>query len=251
MRPILLTVFFLFLVGCTDIDETLPKNDKELLIGAPSNLIFAFEEIGINFENIHDTKITFSFGSSGQIADQIEHGAPFDIFASANESFVDQLIDSNRLDGETKMIYGIGRIGISSNLPIKTLDELLSDEITKIAIANPEHAPYGKAAKEALISVGIWDEIKDKLVYSRNISEALTMLETKNVDASIIALSLKSEDFHFSIIDDSLHTPLRQSIAVNEDSPNKELATAFIDYLQSTEGKEILEKYGFVVPEGE
>lgn len=251
MKYYIMSIILLMLVACGGENSTVNDTENELLIAAPANLLFAFEEVGKNFEEQYDTKITFSFGASGQLADQMEHGAPFDIFASADENYVDKLIELGNLDPVTKRIYGIGRIGISSLIPIETLEELLLPEIKKIAIANPDHAPYGIAAKEALQSIGIWDELKDKLIYSRNISEALTMLETQNVEASIIALSLKKEDYHFSLIDDSLHSPLKQAIAINQDSQNHEVAITFIEYLGSAKGKEILEKYGFVVSEGE
>jgi molybdate transport system substrate-binding protein len=228
---------------------------RELNIAAASDLALAFNEIGKLFEEETNSKVTFSFGSTGQLADQIEHGAPFDVFAAANINFVDQLREKNLIIPETQTTYAFGRIGLAtlndSPLSIKNLEDLLKSEVKKVAIANPDHAPYGLAAKQALETAGLWDELESKLVFGRNISDTLTFIETGNVEAGIIALSLyKEEEVNFQLIDDAMHAPLEQSIAVIKRTNQDELARQFINFIRGPIGKPIMESYGFIVPEG-
>ncbi|RSD29102.1 molybdate ABC transporter substrate-binding protein [Mesobacillus subterraneus] len=240
--------------GCSknDANETQPA---EIKIAAASDLAVAFKDIGPLFEKETGAKVTFSFGSSGQLADQIENGAPFDIFAAANISFVDQLKEKDLIIPESQTTYAFGRIGISTlakrPLLVETLDDLQKPEVKKIAIANPEHAPYGLAAKQALEAAGIWDQIEGKLVYGRNISDTLTFIETGNAEAGIIALSLhREDDLNFHLIDDNMHEPLEQSIAVIKRTKQEKLAKDFIDFIKGPTGKPIMESYGFTIPEG-
>lgn len=241
---------FLILTGCTNQDNA----DTEIKIAAASDLTLAFTEVGKLFEEQSGAKITFSFGSTGQLADQIENGAPFDIFAAANIKFVDQLREKNMIIPETQTTYAFGRIGVATRLDqsvtIETVQDLLKPEVKKIAIANPDHAPYGLAAKQALESAGLWEQLEGKLVYGRNISDTLSFIETGNVEAGIIALSLyNEEEVNFHLIDDNMHLPLEQSIAVISGTKREKLAKDFIAFIKGPIGKPIMESYGFIVPE--
>ncbi|MFA9560645.1 molybdate ABC transporter substrate-binding protein [Evansella sp. AB-rgal1] len=249
------TFFVVFLVGGCSSKESLENNKVEINVAAASDLTLAFTEIGKLFEQETGAKVTFSFGSTGQLADQIENGAPYDIFAAANVKFVDQLREKNLIIPETQTTYAFGRIGIStlpdSTLSIETIEDLVKPEVRKIAIANPAHAPYGLAAKQALETAGIWDQVEEKLVYGRNISDTLTFIETGNAEAGIIALSLYREDeVDFHLIDEEMHAPLEQSIAVINRTSEEEVAKEFLNYIKGTIGKSIMESYGFIVPEG-
>ncbi|MFC0471614.1 molybdate ABC transporter substrate-binding protein [Halalkalibacter kiskunsagensis] len=229
------------------------ESEQELLVAAASDLTLAFTEIGPLFEEETGSTLTFSFGSTGQLADQIENGAPFDVFAAANISFVDNLREKEFIFADSQTTYAFGRVGIatlpSSSHTVTTLENLLHRDIKKIAIANPDHAPYGLAAKQALQSAGIWDKIEEKLVFGRNISDTLSYIETGNVEAGIIALSLYKEgDVVFNLIEDDLHEPLEQSIAVVKRTSQEELSREFIDFLSGPIGKPIMESYGFIVP---
>ena len=144
----------------------------------------------------------------------------------------------------------LGRIGLvvqtNSQLEVKELEDLLKSEIKKIAIANPDHAPYGLAAKQALESTGLWDKIKDKLVYGKNVSDTMTLVTTGNAEAGIIALSLKDDSkVSFSLLDDALHKPLRQAMGIIKTTKNEDLSQKFVEYVNSSEGREIMTKYGF------
>ncbi|WNF37420.1 molybdate ABC transporter substrate-binding protein [Bacillaceae bacterium IKA-2] len=244
--------FSLIVVGCSNSkSETVEK--IELTIAAASDLTHAFSEIGKLFENETSTKVTFSFGSTGQLADQIENGAPFDVFASANKSFIEQLDKKNLLLSDTNTLYALGRIGIAtkadSALTIETIDDLLKPEVVKIAIASPDHAPYGLASKQALETAGVWGEIESKLVFGRNISDTLTYIETGNAEVAIIALSLVKEDeVSFTLIDEKMHAPLEQMIAVVERTNHQQQSKEFIEFIRGPIGKPVMESYGFVVP---
>jgi molybdate transport system substrate-binding protein len=130
------------------------------------------------------------------------------------------------------------------------MEDLLKDDVKKIAIANPEHAPYGLAAKQALETAGLWDKLESKMVYGKNISETLSFITTGNADAGFIALSLNDEStLNFNLIDGSMHEPLRQSMAIIKNSKEEALGRKFVEYVNSKEGKEIMSKYGFITPE--
>ena len=226
---------------------------ETLTVAAAADLAVAFKELGQNFEKATGSKVEFSFGSTGMLAQQIENGAPFDIFAAANVSFVEGLKSKGKVIADTQKLYARGRIGLttlaSSPLAVKELADLTKPEIKKIAIANPEHAPYGLAAKQALEKAGVWDKIQDKLVYGKNIQDTLTLIQTGNAEAGIIALSLvKQGEVNFSLIDGELHKPLDQAMAVISGTKHEALARKFVDYVNNSEGRAIMKKYGFVLP---
>ena len=128
-----------------------------------------------------------------------------ELFASADEKVIEDLISKDKIISDSKQLYAIGRIGLAtavkSSIQVKELNDLLKPEVKKIAIANPEHAPYGLAAKQALESAGIWDKVKDKMVYGKNIQDTLTLITTGNADAGFIALSIYKKDYSiFSLV---------------------------------------------------
>ncbi|MFV8827764.1 molybdate ABC transporter substrate-binding protein [Alkalihalobacterium sp. APHAB7] len=253
---ILPIIIFISIINsaCGTSDKNGDEKSIELKVAAASDLTLAFTEVGQLFEEETGGTVTFSFGSTGQLADQIENGAPFDIFAAANIHFVDQLNEKELIIPDTQTTYAFGRIGIATlpdqTISIETLDDLLKEEVRKVAIANPDHAPYGLAAKQALEEADLWEGLQGKLVYGRNISDTLAYIETGNVEAGIIALSLyKDDEVDFHIINDDMHAPLEQSIAVINRTTEEELAREFIQFIMGPIGKPIMERYGFVVPE--
>ncbi len=231
--------------GCDVQDEKM-----ELNIAAASNLVQAFTELGELYEADTNIKIVYSFGSSGQLAEQIINGAPYDIFAPASPDFFQQL-PTEALKGE-QPVFALGRIGIATmknqSIEINGFEDLLDNTIKKIAIANPDHAPYGLAAKQALEEAEVWHELENKLVYGRNISDTLTLLETGNVEAAFIALSLKNENLNFMMIDDHMHKILEQPISVLTETKKTEEARRFVEFLFSEKAQAILMKYGYSIP---
>ena len=241
------------LTGCSPASPDPTSAPVELTVAAAAGLQFAFTEIGELYEQATGSKVIFSFGSTGQLAQQIENGAPFDLFAAANISFVDDLDKKHLLVPDTVALYARGRIVLAVNrdsgVNATALEDLLSDSITHIAIANPDHAPYGVAAKEALISAGIWEKIENKIVYGENVRQTLQFIQTGDAQAGIVALSVANvPEVTWTLIDDSLHNPLDQALAVVASSPHQEEAKQFAAFINGEKGRPIMQKYGFVLP---
>ena len=222
-------------------------------MAAASDLTPAFEEIGREFEAREKTKVVFVFGSTGLLTRQIENGAPFDLFAAANVAFIDQLDQKGLIAPGTKTIYGRGRITLwtraDSALQIEKIEDLARQDVHRIAIANPDHAPYGQAAREALQSTRIWDTVQSKLVYGDNIRQTLQFAETGNVDVAIVALSLSVQSKgRWVLIPEELHKPLDQGMGTIRSTKNEQAARAFSDFVNGPTGREIMSKYGFQFP---
>lgn len=228
-------------------------NPKKLYVAAAADLAPAFEEIGRSFEQETGIQVVYSFGSTGTLAKQIENGAPMDVFAAANIEYIDGLERKGLIIPDTKALYARGRITIwtkaDSKLRIEKLEDLAAAEAQKIGIANPEHAPYGMAAREALQSVGIWDAVKSRLVFGENVRQTLQYAETGNVDVSIVALSLSVQSKgRWTLIPENLHQPLDQALAVIKSTTHEPQARQFAVYINGRQGRPIMRRYGFVLP---
>jgi len=229
---------------------TTTASHGELTVAAASDLTPVFEELGREFESATKTKVVFVFGSTGMLTRQIENGAPFDLFASANVSYIDQLEQKGLIIPDSKTVYARGRITLwtANESPVRFQDitDLARPEIQRIAIANPDHAPYGLAAKQALQSAGVWDRVQPKLVYGDNIRQTLQYAQTGNVDVAIAALSLSiPSNGRWTLIPEELHQPIDQTLAIMKSTKNEPAARAFITFLSSPQGKAIMKKYGF------
>jgi molybdate transport system substrate-binding protein len=231
-----------------------PNNQRlQITVAAASDLTAGFEEIGREFEATQNIKVVFVFGSTGMLTRQIENGAPMDLFAAANVAYVNQLEQKGLIVPDTKAIYARGRITLwttaDSPLKVETVSDLTRPEIKRVAIANPDHAPYGLAAKQALESAGVWESVKPKLVYGDNIRQTLQYAETGNVDVSIVALSLSQQSKgRWTLVPEQLHQPIDQGLAVIKSTHNEQAARAFASFVTGPRGKEILGKYGFAFP---
>jgi len=232
-----------------------PQDQAPLLVLAASDLVPAFRELAPIFEDRTGTPVDLVFGSTGNLAAQIRHGAPADLFFAADERFLDDLVARGRIDGETRRLYAVGRlvVVVPANRPLpRRLEELREERYTTVAIANPEHAPYGRAADQVLESVGIRDELQGRLVFGENIAHTLRFVETGNVDAAIVALSLvRDGDGQIRphlLVDGAHHAPLIQAAGVTTDAPRPEAARAFLTFVTSAEGQALLERYGFEPP---
>jgi molybdate transport system substrate-binding protein len=230
--------------------ESLPV---KLTVSAASDLMPAFEELGKLFTNETGIKVTFNFGSTGQLTQQIEQGAPVDLLAAANVSFVEELERQSLIIPDTKTLYAQGRITLwtrsDSSLKLDRIEDLAKPEVRRIAIANPEHAPYGEAARQALESAGIWERLSSRLVFGENISQTLQYAETGNVDAAIVALSLSvSSKGRWVLIPDQLHKPLNQAMAVIRGTRHEAEVRRFASFVNSTQGRPVMRKYGFILP---
>lgn len=234
--------------------------DDAPVVAAAADLQFAVEEVAAAFEAETGMRVRLSFGSTGNFARQIREGAPFQIFMAADERFIEEL----HRDGFTRDagdLYAIGRIVVkvppgSTLTPDGSLESLrvalAEGRITRFAIANPDHAPYGMRAREALQHAGLWEDIQPFLVLGENVSQAAQFALSGNAEGGIIALSLAlapqvaARGTH-DLIPEEFHEPLRQRMALLTGAGP--VAEAFYAYMNAPAAREIMERYGFVLPE--
>jgi molybdate transport system substrate-binding protein len=226
------------------------KERAPLQVAAAADLTVAFEEMGKLFEARSGQKVTFSFGASGALAKQLSQGAPFDLFAAASAAFVDSAVQSGACEGSSKALYAHGHVVVwtkKGGASVRTLSDLQRPEIKHIAIANPEHAPYGKAAREALTRAGLWPALEGKIVQAENVRQALQFAQTGNADVAIVALSLvaKDESGNRLAVDPALHAPIEQTLVVCKHGKDQDGARAFAKLVESNEGQALLKRYGF------
>ena len=224
-----------------------------LTVFAAADLAFAFRELVPRFERAAGVKVTLVLGSTGNLAKQVEHGAPADVFFAANQTFIDDLLAKGVLIEETRALYAQGRIVLATaraaGPKLTALSQLLEPRVRRVAIANPAHAPYGRAAEEALRASGVWDAVKPKLVYGENIRQALQFVESGAAEAGIVALSVANVPaIEWVAIDAALHGRLDQAVAVVRRSARPELGAAFIQFVNGPEGRATMKRYGFLLP---
>ncbi len=231
---------------------------KELRIAAAADLKFAMGELSDRFEKQTGTQVNVTFGSSGNFFSQVQNGAPFDLFFSADLDYARKLEAAGLAESGTVYEYAVGRIVIwtppNTKVDVTKLGwkTLLDASVEKIAIANPEHAPYGRAAVAALQKAGIYESVKAKLVYGENISQAAQFVQSGNAQAGIVAQSLAvspaMRDGKRWEIPADMHPPLEQGAVILKTAKNKDTAWAFLEFVKSELGRATLAKYGFEIP---
>jgi molybdate transport system substrate-binding protein len=224
-----------------------------LTVFAAADLTFAFREIAPRFEKATGARVTLVFGSTGNFAHQIRQGGPADVFFAADQSFVDALIADGALLRETRTLYAQGRIVLATSRSfgpkLTELRGLLDPRVRHVAIANPLHAPYGRAAEQALRHARLWDGLRAKLVFGENIRHTLQIVQTGAAEAGIVALSVADvPEIDWVRIDAAAHAPLDQAAAVVRRSPRPELGLAFIQFVNGAEGRLIMKRFGFMLP---
>ena len=231
-----------------------------LLVAAASDLQFVFPELIALYETGHpEVKIGATYGASGKFFEQFKNGAPFDLFLSADASFPRKLIEMGKGDEGDFFMYAVGHLVVwvqkTSALDVQTrgMQVLLNPSVKKIAIANPEHAPYGRAAVAAMQNAGVYEAVKNRLVLGENVVQAAQFVETGAADVGIIGLSLAlapklQEKGKYQEIPQESFPKLEQGGLVLRDAKNAIEARKFRDWLQTLEAREILKKYGFVLP---
>ena len=233
--------------------RVLAAEPPTLTVFAAADLAFALRDLAPRFEKAVGVKVALVLGSTGNLARQIEHGAPADVFFAANETFVDELVAKDAVIPQTRALYAQGRIVLATPKAfgprLDDLRQLTNSRVRRVAIANPQHAPYGKAAEQALRKLGLWDAVRPKLVYGENIRHTLQFLQTGAADAGIVALSVASvPEIDWVPIDPTLHAPLNQVVAVVRRSGRPELGVAFVQFVNGGEGRQVMKRYGFVLP---
>jgi len=230
---------------------------ESFTIAAAADLRFALDEVIVAFQKQHPAEdVRVVYGSSGKMTTQIMHGAPYDIFFSADISYPERLHAAG-MTATDPAVYAIGRIVIWSNTLDASslrLEDLATDpRIRRIAIAQPTHAPYGQRAREAMQAAGVWDAAQSKLVFGENIAHAAQMVESGAANVGIIALSLalfpSLAEQPLQLIDDDLHQPLTQGFVVTQRGADRPGVLAFAEFMGSDTAHAIMQRYGFVMPE--
>jgi molybdate transport system substrate-binding protein len=238
--------------GCAKVEAAPPSSLK---VAAAADLALAFKDVGAAYEKKTGEKVIFSFGSTGLLEKQIVEGAPFDVFAAANVSFAEDAIKSGVCAADSKSLYARGRIVVwwrkdARFAAPKTIAELADKRFIKVAIANPAHAPYGQAARQAMQKAGVWAAVQPKLVFGENVQQTLQFAQSGNAEAAVVALSLAViNDGNYVLVDDTLHAPIDQALVVcGKDAERQKRARAFTAYVNSAEGRAVMKKYGFLLP---
>lgn len=235
---------------------SLSAHAEKITIAAAADLKFAMDEIVTTFKKTNpNEEVDVVYGSSGNFNTQIQQGAPYDLFFSADIGFARELAKNGLAASDVKP-YAVGRIVLwsaSQDATRMTLDSLTDPKITRIAIANPKHAPYGRRAEEALRASGLWEKVEPKLVYGENIAQTAQFVQTGNAQVGIVALSLAvnpelANKGGYWLIPDKLHAPLEQGFVITKRAAGNGLAKKFADYMGSKPARAVMTKYGFVLP---
>lgn len=232
---------------------------QDLTVAAAADLSSALPAIATQYKKQTGQDVKLSFGSSGNLTTQIQNGAPFDIFFSADEDYPKQLIDQGLAEKDTLYRYAVGRLvvwlpkGYLPNFKVHGITALADPACKKIAIANPQLAPYGRAAEAALKHAGIYDPIAARLVIGENVSQASQFIASGNAVCGLIplshALAMKSSGEYWTVPLDA-YPPLNQAAVVLTRSRQKPAARKFLEFLRTPEATSLLSRYGFSLPSG-
>jgi molybdate transport system substrate-binding protein len=235
-----------------------PSYAQTLRIAAASDLQFVLPDLAVQYEKQTGVKLAVTYGSSGNFFAQIQNGAPFDLFFSADSTYPRKLAEAGFADANSLVIYARGLlvIWLPPDSPLDLTAEgfrtLLDPRIQKIAIANPSHAPYGRAAIAALRNVGLYDQLKSKLVLGENVSQAAQFVQSGSAQAGLIALSLALSPALISgkryELSGWRYPMIEQSAVVLKSSTNKQAAGAFLEFLKTPEARAIFKRYGYMAP---
>jgi len=251
MKKLLLVLAGLLCVGAVQAADT-------LTIAAAADLTLCLDDLNAAFKKSHpEADLKSTTGSSGNFLAQIKNGAPFDVFLSADMSYPRELVKSGQADEASLTLYATGHIVLWSTNPAvdvsKGLTVLNSEAVKKFAIANPDVAPYGRAAKAALQSAGLWQQVQPKLVSGENIAQTAQFVQSGNVDAGIVALSfvlspkVVGTGKYYRIAEDQ-YPVLEQGAVITSKGAANPLARAYIDFLRSPEARAVFDRYGFLLP---
>jgi molybdate transport system substrate-binding protein len=231
---------------------------QEITVAAAADLQYAFADVAGRFEKDTGHHVNLTFGSSGNFSTQIQNGAPFDLFFSADSNYPKQLEEKGLVEPGSFYSYAVGKIVLyvpnGSKLDLsRGLKGLLDPSIKKISIANPEHAPYGRAAVAALHKEGIYDQVSARFVTAENISQAAQFVASGNADAGIVALSLAlapamQQTGNYVAIPADDYPAIEQAAVILKSSKQKDVARQFLQFLKTPATVDVMKKYGFESP---
>lgn len=225
---------------------------SQVTVAAAANLTAVFNQAGREFEAQTGIHPVFSFAATAQLAQQIENGAPFDVFAAADSEHIAKLDRENLLQGGSRAVYATGVLALwippSSHAKLSRIEDLASPDVKVIAVANPQLAPYGEATIQTLQHLGILDHVKSRIVYAENINIARQYGTSGNADAVFTAYSLVlKESGKVMRVSEDLHQPIRQELGIVKNAAHPAAARRFTDFVLNGRGKQILASFGYQV----
>lgn len=230
----------------------------QITVAAAADLQFAMQDVSARFQKESGKTVTVSYGSSGNFFQQLQNGAPFDMFFSANLDYAKKLQTAGLTEPGSYYEYATGKIVLwvpnESKIDLNSgIKVLLDPSVKKIAIANPQHAPYGQAAVAAVQKENIYDKVKDKLVLGENISQTASFVASGSADIGIVALSLVvspnlKDKGRYVEVPSSEYPPIQQACVILRASKNKDAAQQFLAFVRTAAIADVLKKYGFDVP---
>jgi molybdate transport system substrate-binding protein len=230
--------------------------DVSVNVAAAADLAGAFQEMGAAFEAKTGKKVAVTFASTGQLADDIARGAAYDVFAAASEQAVDDVVRAGACDPRTRALYARGRLAVwtrgAARLAPVSLADLSSPKLARIAVPDPALSPYGRAARQAAATLGVWPAVRPRAVYGKDALETLELARRGLADVALVPLSLArtAAGGSFVAVDEALHSPIRQALVACSRGRSAEGGRQFAAFVRSEQGRAILERFGFALPDG-
>lgn len=226
---------------------------EPLRVAAASDLQQALSALVEQFRKSHKGEVVTTFGSSGQLAEQIKQGAPFDVFLAANEAYVNGLAQQGIVTSDSVRLYARGTLVLAvhreAGAAIERLSDLTKPEVKRVALANPDFAPYGAAAKQALERAGLWQTLEPKRVQAESVRQALQFVQSGNAEAGFVGKAIaRVPEVRTIELDPALYEPIVQALGVVAASKQKDEAEAFAAFILGEEGQAVLARFGFLAP---
>lgn len=245
-------VVFTLMAACGKPSEN-PQNAQEITVAAAANLTDAFAEVAKQFTAKTNIRVVYSFGSTADLTKQIENGGPFDLFASADTEHIDELVQKGLTVPDTQTLYARGRLVLwtppQGHAKISRIEDITSADVKTVAVAKPDLAPYGRATVETLKALNIWSQVEPKVVYGTNVANTKQFATSGNADVAFLPLALmKKDEGQYIEIDEKLHQPIDQALAIIKASGKQDMARRFVDFVKGTEGQAILKQFGYSNP---
>lgn len=230
-----------------------PDDSGPIVILAASDLQHALPDLVRAYQREGGDSVQLVFGSTGRLASQVEQGLPADLFFAADRRYVDRLARMGFVQPASQRVYAVGRLAVvwaAEQSPVRSLLDLRERRFRTVALAHPDHAPYGAAARSALQSAGIWDAVEPRCVFGDNVIQTLQHVTSGNADAGLVALSVvrSSPGARYLVVDSRLHPSIQQAAAVLTASARAAAAHRFLSFVLSTPGQEILRRHGLEPP---